>query len=186
MLQSSRCPSALGGAFRTIGAVAVLMMGFATLSASPASAAEKIEKTFGKWDVVCVDTDKEPKACVMRQTVVAVNKQTGRRAMVLRWAISTNKNHEQTQQLLVPVGVSIKEGVRLFLGAGEPIVIPYDICGPRICIAKAPLDAKGIAAIKAGKKVSVSYVRGNKKLQQLDLDLNGFSEAYDFLTRQVS
>jgi invasion protein IalB len=189
MLQSAlpngRLRSALSRVFRVVGAVALVATSFATIASSPASAATRIEKTFGKWAVVCIEPDKEAKNCSMIQSHMQANEQTKKRRLVLRWTISTNKG-EQTQALIVPAGVSLSEGVRLFLGDAEPIVVAYSVCGPRVCIASAAVDAKTIAAIKASKKASASYVRGSKQLVQVELNLNGFGEAYDFIVQQLS
>jgi invasion protein IalB len=122
----------------------------------------------------------------MTQMHVRENRQTRRRDLVLRWSVSTNKEREQTISFGVPAGISVKEGVRLSLGEAEPVVIGYSFCGPRMCLATSPLDAKMVAAIKAGQKASASYVLGSKRLMQVDLDLKGFGEAYDYLVQQVS
>jgi invasion protein IalB len=53
-------------------------------------------------------------------------------------------------------------------------------------LATSPLDAKMVAAIKAGQKASASYVLGSKQLMQVDLDLKSFGEAYDYLVQQIS
>ena len=184
-LPNDHLRSALGRVFGIVGAVALAATSFATIASSPTSAATKIEKTFGNWGVVCVEPDKEAKRCSMIQSHMRTNNQTKKRRLVLRWTISTNKG-EQTQALIVPAGVSTNEGVRLFLGDAEPVVVAYNVCGPRVCIASAAIDAKTIEAIKASKKASVSYVRGSKQLVQVELDLNGFGEAYDFLVQQLS
>jgi invasion protein IalB len=122
----------------------------------------------------------------MMQSHVQPIKDSDKRRLVLRWAISINKKGEQTQSLVVPAGVSIKEGVRLFLGDAAPTVIEYSFCGPRVCIATVPIDAKLAAGIKASNKASASYVRGSKQLVQITLDLKGFGEAYDFIVQQLS
>src|SRR5262249_9739471 len=116
---------------------------------SLATAETKTEKTFGGWTVTCVESDKGGKNCSMIQSLAAVDKQTNRKRIVMRWAISNSKSHEQTQAVAVPTGVSIKEGIRLYLGEAEPIVIAYTFCGPRVCVGSSPLDAKFIASIKA-------------------------------------
>jgi invasion protein IalB len=188
VVQSSpngRVRSAFGQVFRAVGPVALIAMALAA-GASLSAAATKTETTFGSWAVVCLEPDNQPKSCSMMQSHVATDKQTNKKRMVLRWAISLNNNREQRQALMVPVGVSIKEGVRLFLGDAQPIVIGYSFCGPRMCVASALLDAKFIAAIKASKKASASYVLGSKQLVQVPLNLNGFGEAYDFLVQQLS
>jgi len=153
---------------------------------SLATAETKTEKTFGGWTVTCTETEKTAKSCSMIQSLATVDKKTNRKRIVMRWALSNNKSHEQTQAVVVPTGVSIKEGVRLFLGEAEPIVIAYSFCGPRVCIGSSPLDAKFLAAIKASKKASASYVLGSKQLVQVPLDLTGFSEAYEYFVQQLA
>jgi invasion protein IalB len=152
----------------------------------PASAATRTEKAFGKWAVICEQPDNEGKSCSMVQSHVQAGQNARDRRLVLRWAISINKNKELTQALVTPTGVSIKEGVRLFIDDATPSVIEYSFCGPRVCIANAPIDAKLAASIKASKKASANYVRGSKKLQQVELSLDGFAQAYDFMMQQLS
>lgn len=176
----------IGGAMRVVsGAIACSVL-LALSSVAPTGAAERVEKTFGKWTVRCVEAGERPKNCSMFQSVVGVTQQTKQRRLLLRWAISRNDNNEMIQRLVVPAGVSVKEGIRLFIGEGEPTVIPYDICGPRVCFGEAPVDAKRLAAVKADEKVSANYVRGSKQLAQVQLDLTGFGEAYNFLAQQLS
>jgi len=175
-----RVRGVLSGACRVIIGAA-----FVAMAVFPAHAATRVEKTFGSWAVVCLEPDKGGKTCTMLQSEVAPIPQTNKRRLVLRWTISI-KDREQTQALAVPTGISTKEGVRLFLGEAEPIVIPYTFCGPRLCLASAPFDAKAAAAIKATSKASASYVRGTKKLVQVPLKLDGFEEAYNYIVKQTS
>jgi invasion protein IalB len=176
----------LGVAFRTIGLGGLVAATFAVAPSFQVSAETKTEKSFGGWKVTCIDPDNGAKSCSMIQSLITVDKQTNRKRVVMRWAISNTKSQEQTQSVIVPTGVSIKEGVRLFLGEAEPIVMPYNFCGPRVCIGSSPLDAKFIAAAKATKKASASYVLGSKQLVQVPLDLTGFAEAYDYLVQQLA
>jgi len=175
-----------GEAAPQIDIVALLVVGSALVMATPGNAATMSQKTFGGWTVSCVEPDKAAKRCSMVQSQVQVDKQTNRKSLALRWTISTDEKHEQTLGFMVPTGVSIKEGVRFFLGDADPIVVAYTFCGPRICFASIPLDAKTIAATKASKKASASAVLGSKQLMQVQLDLSGFGEAYDYLVQQLS
>jgi invasion protein IalB len=171
---------------QVIAALAFVVATLAIATSSPVSAAKQIEQTFGTWVVTCTEPDQGGKSCSMMQSAVRPVPQSNKKALVLRWAISIDAKRQLTQTLIVPTGVSPKEGIRLFLGEAEPIVIQYSFCGPRICFASEPLDAKLAASIKASKKVSASYVRGSKKLVQVELDLKGFDEAYEFIVHQVS
>jgi invasion protein IalB len=168
------------GAILTLAAVALF-----NTERSPVNAATRTEKNFGSWGVICIEPDNQEKSCSMMQSQIQTFKGSNKRRLVLRWAISSSKS-EQTQVVVVPTGVSTQDGVRLFLGDAAPVTIGYRYCGQRVCIGTAPIDAKAIAAIKAAKKASASYVLGSKKLVQVDLDLNGFGQAYDYLIQQLS
>src|SRR5258708_36678278 len=86
----------------------ILAAGPATLSTGPASAATRTEKSFGSWDVVCVQQDdNSPKRCTLLQSRVDANNNN---KMVLVWSISSGDKKELTEALTVPAGVSIKEG----------------------------------------------------------------------------
>jgi len=170
-----------------VGAAGMFVLGFALGNPITGAIADtKTEKSFGGWTVTCIEPDKGVKNCSMIQSLAAVNKQTNQKRVVMRWAISDTKSHEQTQSVVVPTGVSIKEGIRLFLGDAQPIVIAYDFCGPRVCIGSSSLDAKLIGALKTSKKASASYVLGSKQLVQVPLDLTGFAEAYEYLVQQLA
>ena len=149
---------------------------------APAAAATKTEKTFDSWTVVCIENDDQVKRCSMIQSRIRAQD----KRLVLMWSISADDDNRLTQSLTVPVGISIKEGIRLFIGEGDPETLGYDVCGPRVCIARADFDARLADATKAATKASASYVLGNRQLMQVNLDLNGFSAAYDYLVAQLS
>jgi invasion protein IalB len=86
----------------------------------------------------------------------------------------------------VPAGISIKEGIRLFVGDGDPQTLGYDVCGPRVCLARSPFDSALAETIKAASKASASYVLGSKQLMQVEFDLTGFAAAYDYFVSQLS
>lgn len=163
--------------------VAVATMTGATMP--PALALTRTEQTFTHWTVICVSDENTPKRCSMVQTLQRQQNQ----GFVLVWSISsgTGDNAKNFQEAVtVPAGVSIKEGVRLFIGDGDPLTIGYDVCGPRICLARMDLTNDMINAMKSAKKASASYVQASKQLVQVDLDLTGFTDAYNYLVKQMS
>jgi invasion protein IalB len=160
-----------------------LARALAMLAATPAAATTRTEKSFGNWDVVCVqEDDNAPKRCTLLQSRVTADNNR----LVLVWSISSGEKKGLTQAVTVPAGVSVKEGVRLFIGDAEPLTMPYDICGVRVCVATAPLDDKLVEIIKAAQKASANYVQMSKQLLQVNLELNGFAEAYDYFIKQLS
>ena len=162
----------------------LIAAGLAALSAAPARAATRTEKSFGSWDVVCVQQDdNSPKRCTLLQSrVQADNKDK----LVLLWSINSGDKKALTQAVTVPAGVSVKEGVRLFIGDAEPLTMPYDVCGVRVCIATGPLDDALVGVIKTSQKASASYVQMSKQLLQVNLELTGFADAFDYFIKQLS
>lgn len=164
------------------GIVGCLAVVAAPLGAPPASAATKTEKTFDAWTVVCVESDDQAKRCSMTQSRI----RTQDKRLALLWTIAAGDDNQLTQTLAVPAGISIKEGIRLFVGDGDPQTLGYDVCGPRVCLARAPFDASFAETIKGASKASASYVLGSKQLMQVEFDLTGFAAAYDYLVSQLS
>ena len=178
--------AAIFGRCLTRLASAALITGvIAGAAAPPALAMTRTEKTFDSWTVVCVENDDNTKHCSMLQSRLREQN----KGLLLLWSIAANDakdSKDLMQGVTVPAGVSIKEGIRLFIGDGDPLTLGYDLCGPRVCIARAPFTPELVATIKSSKKASASYVQASKQLVQVDLDLTGFSDAYDYLVAQLS
>lgn len=150
-------------------------------SLAPAGAASRTERTFSGWTVACVENDQNVKRCTLRQSL----RRSQDRRTVFVWSITTDQDDELIQAVTVPAGVSIKEGIRIFIGDGDPLTLGYDVCGPRICLARAPLTPELVATMKGSSKAAASYVLASKQLLQFDLDVEGFAEAYDYLVQQL-
>lgn len=185
-------PGALGrrqsgfhGILRRISlAVTVVAAGFAfAATSSPANAVTKTERTFKGWTVSCVEDDaQQQKRCTMQQSLI----RSQDRQLVFSWTIGRDQDGQLMQTVTVPTGVSIKEGVRLFVGDADPQTLGYGICGPRFCFAQVPLTEDLIGTARNSTKASASYVRLNKQLMQVDLDLDGFTAAYDYFIGELS
>lgn len=150
--------------------------------ADGAMAATRVDKTFGKWLVSCVETDGGNRQCNMSQSQVAAPNAKGA-ALILR--ITGNKD-KQNLLAMVPIGVSLPDGVTLNFGAdGKPMTIPYSVCEPKICVAYAAFDDKMLATFKSAPKGLANYVLPNKKLIQVNVDLGSFGDAHDYLLSQL-
>jgi invasion protein IalB len=170
--------SLISGA-RTALMVAALSA-LAAASVAPVSAATRVEKTFGKWIVTCVDNDAGARNCSMTQQVAAAAPARGA-ALI---AVIRGTKAQQTLALLVPTGVSLKDGVTLALG-DPPTTLAYNQCGPRVCATSLPLDSKVLGVLKGSPKVIASYVLANKKLVQATVDLATFGDSYAYFASQL-
>ena len=160
--------------------VAASAFAVAVLVAAPASATTRVEKTFGKWVVACVDSDAGARSCSMTQQVAAPAPARGYTLV----AVIRGSKAQQTLALLAPTGVSLKDGVTLSLG-DPPISLAYSECGPRVCAASMSLDSKLLSALKSVPKVLANYVLGNKKLVQATVDLATFGDGYAYFASQL-
>lgn len=166
-----------------LGTAALVLSLLALVSAAmtPAAAVTRVQKTFGKWVVTCVDNDNNARTCSMSQSQAAAGATQGT-ALVLTVRGSKDK---PTLVAVVPTGVSVQDGVTLNPGGDvQPMALPYTFCGPRVCVSSSPLDGKLLTALKAGQKLLANYVLGNKKLVQVNVDLAGFGDAYAYLASQ--
>ena len=162
-------------------ALALSVFAFVTAAITPAEAVTRVQKTFGKWVVTCVDNDNNARTCSMSQSQAAAGATQGT-ALVLTVRGSKDK---PTLVAVVPTGISVQDGVTLNPGGDvQPMALPYTFCGPRVCVSSLPLDAKLLAALKAGQKLLANYVLGNKKLVQVNVDLASFGDAYAYLVSQ--
>lgn len=145
-------------------------------------AATRTEKTFGKWLVACVDKDSGARTCVMSQALAAAPNAKGA-SLILR---ITGTKDKQNLLAIVPIGVSLPDGLTLSFGAdGKPMTLPYSVCQPRTCVAYAAFDDKMQSSFKSNPKGLANYVLPNKKLIQVNLELGTFNDAHDYLMSQL-
>lgn len=152
------------------------------IAASGASAATRVDKTFGKWLVSCVDTDAGNRRCNMSQSQAMAPNAKGA-ALILR---ITGTKEKQNLLAMVPIGVSHPDGLTLNFGAdGKPMTLPYSVCEPKLCVAYAAFDNRMLASFKSAPKGLANYVLPNKKLIQVNVDLGSFGDAHDYLLSQL-
>ncbi len=165
------------------GALLALAAGSIIGWMAPAGAVTRTEKTFGKWIVACSESDAGQRRCSMSQAAAAP---AGQKRPPLVLNLNGDKS-KQTLVALVPIGVSLVEGVTLNFGSpATPTGLPYVACAPRTCIARVALDAKLLDALNKNAKGVVNYVMANKKLVQVNVDFAAFKDAYSYWLAQLT
>jgi len=165
------------------GLVAALVAGvIGTTSVTPANAqaSSRTEKTFGGWIATCLENN-AGKRCSMTHQLVS--NQTRRPVFTL--TISAARGAEQNITISIPTGVSLRDGITLGVGDQSPAPLQFSVCGPRACMATGPLDAKLLGDLRAQPKALANYVRANKQLVQVDVDLAGFADAYAYISGET-
>jgi len=145
-----------------------------------AKAPNRTQKAFDGWMVSCTEVADKSKRCAMTQTrIIAKTKQ-----LLFAWSIARGKDGNNVGVLTTPTGVAVRDGIRLSVDGGEPMQVPFDICGPRACQARLALDDTFLKRLAAGTKASANFVAANKRMIQSEVDLKGFKAAYAYLVEQ--
>jgi invasion protein IalB len=145
--------------------------------AQPAASVTRVEKTFGDWQVTCVD-DGTKKECTLGTRAVAKGN-----AVAFIWTIKV-VDKQLKSAFLVPPNISIPEGIRYSIGGANSETVSYSVCGARLCRADLPVDAGLIAKISAAQKATATYLTGAKKTIQVELNVTQFAPAYRYLYDQ--
>jgi invasion protein IalB len=167
---------------RRLGLASLMLAGVigTIVDSGAASATTRTQKTFGKWLATCIDDDKGGRRCSL--TLSQFDPKT-RRPIII---VTINGTKEgQNLGLVVPTGISVKDGVSVSFGGGAATTVAYSTCGPRVCYAGVPLDQKLVATLKSQPKGTANYVLPNKKMVQVDVDVTGFTDGYAYLLSQL-
>lgn len=155
----------------------------ATLTISTATsvmANTKTTKTFSKWRVDCVKTDKA-KACVIAQ--VLINQKTKQR--VISMTVRKPKDEAAKVVLQVPLGVSLAPGLTLAIDNAKPLTIAYKACVPKGCVAEFALADEWIKALGGGTDSTVTVTSLKGEAAPFKFTLTGFADAYAYFTTEA-
>jgi invasion protein IalB len=162
--------------FGVMAAVAIMTIGLCGQSL----AATKVEKTFGAWLVTCIEDNGAKRCSMSQQRMTEKAKQ-----VVFVWIIGSTATKELVNNLTVPSAVSIKEGIRVSIGAKPQIMVPYDVCLQGRCVGKFPLDAAVLQTMSSSASATATYVLASRKLMQIQVDLKDFPKAYEYFKSQL-
>jgi invasion protein IalB len=150
---------------------------------TPNKGPDSTSETFGDWAVVCGTTATEPPERVCEvDTNVMIRGQTAPSARV---AIGhAGKEKSMRIVTLVPVNVSIPQGVSLTFETGKPgLALSFKTCAAGACFAEADLTKDQLAGFRAaagrGTTGQVSFADPSGKQIPFEFSLKGFEQAVD-------
>jgi invasion protein IalB len=113
--------------------------------------------------------------CLVEQT--AFLSKTGQlvAAVVIRVPSET---HQPMMNIQIPVGLFLPAGVSVRIDEGMPLTIAVQTCDLKGCYAVTPVSAEMLAALKAGKKLSIVFQNLTKDNITVPLQLSNFAVAY--------
>lgn len=163
----------------TVLAAAVLAM-TAPSNAAAQSAPPGVEQ-FGDWGVTCPpEGSNMPKICTMVQVVSATPEGQSESMLLMRASLAlVGPDRTPAISIQVPLGVLLPAGIAVKIDEGEPLGMPYRLCGQDGCRAVLPVQAETLAAMKAGAEARVAFMDATGEQIVVPMSLTGFTAAFD-------
>lgn len=151
----------------------------------PAAAAEPTTQDFDDWRMVCETVDKEKRCRAIQLLSIKQDEKT--QVMLIAsigYAEDGKTGRVPTLRLSTPLGVMLPAGLAVNVDQGEKENLPFHICLMDGCMTEIGLSDKGIADMKKGRKMNVTYrAAGLKQPVAVQVSLKGFTAAYSALAK---
>jgi invasion protein IalB len=123
------------------------------------------------WSKRCNEDEKA--YCEIYQRIIV--KENNQR--LLEFAIGYPEGAKQAQAaLILPLGITMTQGVALKIDDGELHKAAVRICGNNGCLVLMDMPDNIVESMKTGKVLAVGFLDGNGKQITLPLSLAGFAE----------
>jgi len=128
------------------------------------------------WVSRCVsDSRQSAVECSIEQTATLSNSGQLLASVVIRVPADT---HQPVMMVQVPVGLYLPAGLSLQIDDGKPQPLVLQTCDLKGCYAGAPFSTDLLDAMKAGKRLVVTFQNLAKESINVPLTLDNFAEAY--------
>ncbi len=130
---------------------------------------------FGKWQLICPETQKNglKKKCRISQSVVT--KRGKKRIFLLR----VYRSKTPIALVTTPLGIFLKPGIVLKIDDGKAEAFAFEACNQDGCHTGIALSARKVKRLKTGKVALFSFFDGAQNKISLTISLKGFGKAYD-------
>jgi invasion protein IalB len=137
-----------------------------------AASADITKSAFQAWSLACRNPTPSDKRCVLFIAVADPQK----KQVVLTFSIARTPKGAPVLVVDTPPGVVVDQGMTVTAGAAEPIKIPIQSCGPRVCRAMTDLTPSLQAALEEAALTSVAYTKADNQQATFNLPTRGFKD----------
>lgn len=135
------------------------------------------------WEVACIETDSGER-CQMRQTLQIQDDEV---AGGYLQATIRRDGDSHVIEVLLPLGVDLRPGVRMQVDDGEEFGADFITCVEQGCVAGRELEAGQFRAMRAGQQMSVGFWPLHaEQPMAFDVSLTGFTDASDHVGRAAA
>jgi invasion protein IalB len=135
------------------------------------------QTTASGWSTRCTSVSRQgSQECAIEQSVLLTR--TGQ--TMVRVSIRV-PGDTRTPSMLVqlPLGLFLPVGAKFQVDEGKPLDVQVQTCEAQGCLAGSAVDAELLAAIKAGKQLTIGVQTLNKEKLSFAMPLEGFTAAYE-------
>jgi invasion protein IalB len=126
------------------------------------------------WVSRCVSEARQsPMECSMEQTAAPTN--TGQVLAAVTVRVPT-ETHQPVMMVQLPVGLYLPAGLVLQIDESKPQTIPLQTCDLKGCYAGMQINPELLSALKAGKRLTMTFVDVAKHNIAVPLALDNFAE----------
>ncbi|MDB5533297.1 MAG: hypothetical protein JWO28_1612 [Hyphomicrobiales bacterium] len=141
-----------------------------------APAAAPAQQQAGTWSSRCsVERRDAPLDCAVEQSAYVTN--TGQ--LIGSFGVRIVPETRQPAMLvMIPLGLYLPFGAQIQIDDKPPQTLPLQTCDNRGCFAGGGVNADMLAALKGGKRLSVSFQNLARQTMTIPYSLQNFAEAY--------
>ncbi|MGF1552389.1 MAG: invasion associated locus B family protein [Paracoccaceae bacterium] len=167
---------------RTIGArrlALATLLAALTLPAGAQEAGDELRATYGDWQVRCATgTDR----CAIAQVGQGPQGNDVLEVRVRKLDGATGPNGETFPaaiQILTPLGVALKAGVRVQVDGNEQRAAAFEVCAQGGCIVREPMQSDFLNELKGGATATLTIVAAPRREIVVPISRSGFTRAFN-------
>jgi invasion protein IalB len=128
---------------------------------------------YGDWQKFCFKPGGAKMVC---RTTIAGTFETGQTAVRV-YVVEREGDSSARLQLFLPVGLSVRQGVKLAVDKGKAYTIPFSFCLTNSCIAGDAANPALLREMESGKSLGLEVVDTNMLTVSTSLPLAQFAAA---------
>jgi invasion protein IalB len=145
---------------------------------SAAPAQPQYQLIYSPWTKICNKDQQQTAAkevcLIMKEARLEVGPFAGSAILV-----EPEGEPKKILRVILPLGMQIQQGTRVFIDQGTPTQRPYVICVPNGCMSDYEADADMVGKLKKGQGLTIQAINAVGQLFTVQLPLSDFAKAYD-------
>jgi len=145
---------------------------------SAAPAQPQYQLIYSPWTKICNKDQQQTAAkevcLIMKEARLEVGPFAGSAILV-----EPEGEPKKILRVILPLGMQIQQGTRVFIDQQTPTQRPYVICVPNGCMSDYEADADMVGKLKKGHGLTIQAINAVGQLFTVQLPLSDFAKAYD-------